>query len=104
MLSATLIGPPFVVCHAMVTARAQYAQMPKTPNGPEPKRVGVLILRAWLEGTADDPRLRVRLVSRDDVARDGEDTASASTIEGTLAYVRNWLVRFSAAAPRNSAR
>jgi hypothetical protein len=88
----------------MVTACAQYAQMPKTPDGPEPNQVGVLILRAWLEGTGDDPQLRVRLISRDDVARAAEDTASASTVEDTLAHVRNWLVRFSAAAPRNSAR
>jgi hypothetical protein len=78
--------------------------MPKIVNSPELNRVGVLVLRAWLEGTVRDPQLRVRLVSRDDVTRDAEDTASESTIEDALAYVRDWLARFSATAPRNSAR
>jgi hypothetical protein len=64
----------------------------------------VLVLRAWLEGTARDPQLRVRLVSRDDVAQDAEDTASAVTVEDALAYVRDWLTQFSATTPRNPAR
>jgi len=87
-----------------VTASAHYSQMPKTPDSSAPERVGVLVLRAWLEGSAHDPQLRVRLVSRDDVARDAEETTSASTIEDALAYIRDWLARFSATAPRNSAR
>jgi hypothetical protein len=89
--------------HATVTASAHYSQMPKSLDTSAPERVGVLVLRAWLEGAAHDPQLRIRLVSRDDVTRDAEDTASASTIEDALAYIRDWLARFSA-APRNSAR
>ena len=77
--------------------------MAKISDSPEPNRVGVLVLRAWLEGTGRDPQLRVRLVSRADVTRDAEHTASASTIEDALAYVRDWLTHFSA-APWNSAR
>jgi hypothetical protein len=87
-----------------VTPGAHYAQMPMTPHSPDPDRVGVLVLRAWLEGTARDPQLRIRLVGRDDVTRDAEDTASASTIEDALAYVRDWLAQFSAAAPPDPAR
>lgn len=90
--------------HATVTPGAHYAQMPKILDSPEPDRVGVLVLRAWQEGTARDPQLRVRLVGRDDVTRDAEGTASASTIEDALAYVRDWLMRFSAPTPQNSAR
>lgn len=89
--------------HATVTPGVHYAQMRKTQDSPAPDRIGVLVLRAWLEGPADDPQLRIRLVSRDDVARDAEDTASASTAEDALAYVRDWLARFSGATPQNSA-
>ena len=96
------LGRSLTVYHATVTAGAHDAQMPKTADSSEPKRVGVLVVRAWLEGTADDPRLRVRLVGREDVTRDAEDAASASTLEDALAYVRDWLVRFCAAARRTS--
>lgn len=64
--------------HATMTSAAHYAQMPMTPHSPDPDRIGVLILRAWLERTADDPQLRIRLVGRNDVTRDAEDTASAA--------------------------
>lgn len=90
--------------HATVTASAHHAQMPQMPDASEQKRVGVLVLRAWLEGTANDPRLRVHLFGREDVTRDAEDAASALTIEDALAYIRQWLVRFCAAARRTSDR
>jgi hypothetical protein len=107
--TAEFRGPPALglvsaAYHATVTASVHYSQMPKTSDGQDPYRIGVLVLRAWLEGTARDPKLRVRLVSRDDVAREAEDTASASTIEDALAYVRDWLARLSATAPRNPGR
>jgi hypothetical protein len=64
----------------------------------EPGRAGVLILRVWLEGSGADRRLRVRMVGRLDLDREAQDTASASTIDETLAYVRDWLERFARSA------
>jgi hypothetical protein len=72
--------------------------MRNAPDHSEPGRVGVLILRVWLEPTADDAQLRIRMVGRDDVSRDVEDTASASTIEDALARIRDWLEQFSSSA------
>lgn len=85
---------------ATVTADAHDAQMPNRLDSPEPERIGVLVLRAWLEGTPDCPQLRVRLVSRADVARDVEETTAASTVDDVLAFVRDWLTRFVLSAPR----
>jgi hypothetical protein len=56
---------------------------------------GVLILRIWTEGDSSDPQLRIRMTGRQDLARNAQDIASASTIEETLAYVRDWLERFA---------
>ena len=61
----------------------------------DPGRDGALILRVWLEGSTDDPQLRVRMIGRLDLSSDVQDTGSASTIEETLAYVRDWLDHFS---------
>jgi hypothetical protein len=55
---------------------------------------GVLILRVWLEG-GNDRQLRVRMVGRQDLARNDQDSATASTIEETVAYVGDWLQRFA---------
>jgi hypothetical protein len=78
--------------------------MPTAPEGPQPDRVGALVLRVWLEGTADDPTLRIRLTGRSDVTQDVVDTASASTIEEALARVRDWLEGFYSSARGSSAR
>jgi hypothetical protein len=59
-----------------------------------PAVAGVLILRVWLEGSSDR-QLRVRMVGRQDLARNDQDGATASTIEETLAYVGDWLQRFT---------
>jgi hypothetical protein len=61
----------------------------------DPGRAGALILRVWLEGSSGDPQLRVRMIGRPDLDWDAQDTGSASTIEETLAYVRDWLERFT---------
>jgi hypothetical protein len=55
----------------------------------------VLILRVWLEGGRGEPQLRVRMVGRQDLARNAQDTGSASTIEETLDYVHDWMERFT---------
>ena len=64
----------------------------------ESSRAGVLILRVWVEGSGSDQQLRIRIVGRPDLERDAQDTASASTIEATLAYVRDWLELFATSA------
>ena len=81
--------------HAAVTAGTHYRPMLSAARHSEPGRAGALILRVWLEGSGADPRLRVRMIGRPDLDRDTQDTASASTIEETLAYVRDWLERFT---------
>jgi hypothetical protein len=88
--------------HAAVTVSAHHLVMRNAPDHPEPGRVGVLILRVWLEATADDAQLRIRMVGRYDVSREVEDTASASTIEDALARIRDWLEQFSSSAPGSS--
>ena len=84
--------------YALVTVYAHDSMMRNVPDRPESGRVGALVIRVWLEGTADDPQLRIRLIGRQDVTRDVEETASASTIEGALAPIRDWLEQFSHAA------
>jgi hypothetical protein len=85
--------------HAAVTAGSHYRPMPSTARDRDPGRAGALILRIWLEGSGDDPQLRIRMIGRLDLDRDVQDTASASTIEQTLAYVRDWLERFVSSVP-----
>src|ERR1700686_5723016 len=67
--------------HAAVTAGVYYRQMLSAGRRGEAGVTGVLILRIWVEGSSDDPQLRIRLVGRQDLARNAQDTASASTIE-----------------------
>ena len=38
------------------------------------------------------------MVGRPNLERDAQDTASASTIEATLAYIREWLELFAISA------
>ena len=92
------LSAPVPTYHATVTRGAHDAQMPNRPdNTPEPTKASALVLRAWIEGPPDQPQLRVRLISLADVTSDAEETAAASTVEGTLAYIRDWLTRFLSA-------
>jgi hypothetical protein len=88
----------------VVTAGAHHREMSKAPDTPELMRVGALVLRVWQEGTADDPRLRIRLIGREDVTRDVVEQASASTIEEALAHVRCWLEGFCSSTRGSSVR
>ena len=72
--------------------------MLSTGRQSEPGRTGVLLIRVWLEG-GDEPQLRIRIVSRHDLAGDADATASAATIEEALVYVRDWLERFDMPRP-----
>ncbi len=85
--------------HVAVTAYAYNRRMLSAERHGEPGVTGVLILRVWLEDSSGDPQLRIRMTGRQDLAQNAEDTASASTIEETLAYVRDWLERFAMSGP-----
>lgn len=78
-----------------MTTGAYCRQMLSARRNREAGATGVLILRVWLEGGSGEPQLRVRMVGRQDLARNGQDTGSASTIEETLNYVRDWMERFT---------
>jgi hypothetical protein len=65
----------------------------------DPDRTGALVIRVWLEGGRREPQLRIRIVSRHDLSGDADATASASTIEDALVYVRDWLERFATSGP-----
>jgi hypothetical protein len=58
-----------------------------------------MLIRVWLEGGCGEPQLRIRIVSRRDLAADADATASAATIEEALVYIRGWLERFSVSGP-----
>lgn len=90
-------------CHAAVTADAHHEPMLSAWRHSGHERAGALILRVWLEGGSGAPQLRVRMLGQPDLDRDGRDTGSASTIEETLAYVRDWLERFAASGRSGSA-
>jgi hypothetical protein len=63
------------------------------PIGPEP--VGVLVLRAWIEGNHSDG-LRVRILKLTDAESGGEpEQMAAATIEQACEIVRTWLVEFT---------
>ena len=82
-----------------MTAGAYDRQVLSTGRQSGPGRTGVLLLRVWLEGGNCEPQLRIRIVSRHDLARDAEATASASTIEDALVYIRDWLERLAMPGP-----
>jgi hypothetical protein len=65
----------------------------------EPDRTGIILIRVWLEGGCGESQLRIRIVSRRNLAADAHATASASTIEEALVYIRDWLERFSVSGP-----
>ena len=62
------------------------------PGGPSP--TGVLLIRVWTEGPADQPQLRARLVSRLSVEDDDTTSTFASSLDEIVAATRDWLERF----------
>jgi hypothetical protein len=61
-------------------------------------KAGVLILRVWFEGNGVDPQLRIRMIARSDLDQNAQDSKSASTTDGALACVREWLEAFASSA------
>lgn len=79
--------------HAAVTEMADHEPMSPGPRDP-PEKAGALIVRVWLEESAD-PKLRIRMVGRLDLEGDDQVTAAAADIDEMLAYIREWLERFA---------
>jgi hypothetical protein len=84
---------------AAVTRRLHHRGMRSEPDEPGAARVGALVLRVWLEGTPDDPLPRIGFTGRLDVTSDVTETASASSIEDAVDFVRDWLVLFRQQQP-----
>jgi hypothetical protein len=82
--------------HAPVTAGFYDRQMLGTERHIGQGAAGVLIIRAWREGSSADPQLRVRMIGQQDLASNWRAIATASTVGDALAYVGDWLQRFSA--------
>lgn len=60
-------------------------------------RVGVLVVRAWVEGEDEqDQHLRARVTRTDDVVDSRELTAVATSVDEVCDIVRAWLERVSA--------
>ena len=57
----------------------------------EPERVGVAVVRVWIEG--DDPdALRIRVGHNSDVARRDQDSEELFlTVEATIHFLESWL-------------
>jgi hypothetical protein len=59
------------------------------------ERVGILILRAWLDPGAE-PRLRVRITHTLDIDRHEPTVEAAAMVEDACDVVRAWLTEFLA--------
>ncbi len=55
----------------------------------DPERTGVLLLRAWLDGSP--PQLKVRITQTPDIEGEDPQEATAATADDVLAAVRAWL-------------
>jgi hypothetical protein len=60
---------------------------------PTPERTGILIVRLWIEATADSG-LRARITQTQDATGPDQATASAATPEDIYALVRTWVEAF----------
>jgi hypothetical protein len=58
-----------------------------------PERVGVLVIRIWVEGEAGP---RARITASMDVAQARQTTVMASSVDEACELVRAWLTRFVA--------
>jgi hypothetical protein len=58
------------------------------------ERIGVLVIRAWVEG--DPGGVRMRITCTSDISTREEDATSAASIDEACAIVRRWLEAFAA--------
>ena len=72
-----------------MTASAEDERM-KTPT---PDRTGILIVRLWIEGTADGG-LRARITQTHDTTGPEQAMASAATPDDIYSVVRTWVETF----------
>ena len=61
------------------------------------ERVGVLVLRIWVEGPDREGDLRARITATTDVARPDveEETLACAGVEETCSAVCRWVTRFA---------
>jgi hypothetical protein len=60
------------------------------------ERVGVLVIRIWVEGEAE---CRARITASMDVAQPRQTTVMAASVDEACEFVRDWLTRFVATRP-----
>jgi hypothetical protein len=66
-------------------------------NAANPDRVGVLVVRVWLEAGSQQPR--VRIVARVNIAEPREITRAASSVDEVCELVGDWMAEFLAGRP-----
>ena len=76
-----------------MTPVTDHEAMATGPRDPQEK-AGALIVRVWLEESAD-PKLRIRMVGWLDVEEDEQVTAVTADIDEMLGHIRGWLDRFA---------
>ena len=59
-----------------------------------PRRVGVLVIRVWFEGSPE-AQLRARITRTLDVTNETEEVTATSSVEEVQATVRQWLNDFA---------
>ena len=74
-------------------------------TGQSPPPTGVLVITFWLDGTANE--LRLRVVSTTDIIAGAEHRFTSTDPEEVLEFVRSWLTEFGdamvTAVPRRPA-
>jgi hypothetical protein len=63
---------------------------------PVGERTGVLVLRVWLEPTAEDgSALRARITAEDELGSGERVTLAAASVDRIVEIVRGWVERFA---------
>jgi hypothetical protein len=63
----------------------------------EPERVGVLVVRVWLEPAGDG--VVARITARRNVLTDDEEAVVVTSGEAAVGVVREWIAAFARDAP-----
>jgi hypothetical protein len=55
------------------------------------RAAGVLLVRAWIEGGPDEPRLRARITETRDLTSSEQTVTTSATVDEVCRTVRAWL-------------
>lgn len=96
-------GVMYTDLHSKTRASAPSRVTPSSHRDPDHPcvvraRTGVLIIRAWLEGSSPRP-LRVEMRRTDDISSGIETAGTFTEIAEVLASVEQWLLEMRAAPP-----